>query len=177
MHPVQNKEEAYGGARGLAEVDDGADTDDSIKDIGTGRAIRRDAIVKKRLKVAQATSPPHLAHTPSPCLPPPSLTRARHRHRQRRRVAVATCPSPSARGTRGGARRASSPSLGAFHPMMIRNLTPLWRKMRAIVCTPSLVITPKSAPEPEPSSAPYSPLQPLAAPYSPLQPLNLMVAG
>ena len=87
-------------------------------------------------------------------------------------MAVATCPSPSARGTRGGARRASSPSLGAFHPMMIRNLTPLWRKMRAIVCTPSLVITPKSAPEPEPSSAPYSPLQPLTAPYSPLQALT-----
>ena len=65
MHAVQSKEDAYPGARGLSEVSDGADSDDSIKDNGTARAVRKGKIDEKRRKVAQATTLTH-----SPCLPP-----------------------------------------------------------------------------------------------------------
>jgi hypothetical protein len=70
--PVQDKRCAYGSARGLPETSDGADSDDSIKDNKTERALRRGRINEKRGRVALATTLTHAPCLPhSPCLPPP----------------------------------------------------------------------------------------------------------
>ena len=70
--PVQDKRCAYGSARGLPETADGADSDDSIKDNKTERALRRARINEKRGRVALATTLTHAPCLPhSPCLPPP----------------------------------------------------------------------------------------------------------
>jgi hypothetical protein len=73
--PVQDKRCAYGSARGLPETSDGADSDDSIKDNKTERALRRGRINEKRGRVALATTLTHAPCLPhSPCLPPPPPT-------------------------------------------------------------------------------------------------------